>query len=161
VKNFANIILHLMLLLVIVFPSVVHAKELRKGMPFIAARKLLIQKGWRPINVHEGENSRYMGGIDGTLIDADILEVESCAMDKALCIFNYKKGNKCIRVFTQGEEIKDIRVTHWKFECSEIIPMGQSLDTMQKNIRENKCYNQKNAPDQRAPGDFPNRWANQ
>lgn len=128
-KNLSKIILYLMLLLVIFFQSVVYAKELRKGMPFMAARKLLVHKGWRPINVHEGESSRYMGDIDGTLIDAHILEVESCAMDKAVCIFNYKKGNMCIRVFTQGEEIKDMRVTHWKYECPEIIPIGSSLGT--------------------------------
>lgn len=148
-KNLSKIVLYLPLLLVIVFPSAVQAKELRKGMPFMAARKLLVHKGWQPINVREGESSRYMGGIDGTLIDANILEVESCAMDKAVCIFNYKKGNMCIRVFTQGEEIEDMRVTHWKYECSEIIPMGSSLDTRQKKILENKCYNQKNAPDQK------------
>lgn len=148
-KNLVKIIFHLMLLLVIVFPYAVHAKELRKGMPFIAARKMLVHKGWRPINVHEGEGSRYMGGIDGTLIDAHILEVESCAMDKAVCIFNYKKGNTCIRVFTQGEEIKDMRVTHWKYECPELIPMGSSLETGQKKLRENKSYNQKNTPSQK------------
>lgn len=134
--KFVKIILHLMLLLIIVFPPVLHAKELKKGMSFIAARKLLIHKGWQPINVHEGEKSRYMGGIDGTLINAHILEVESCAMDKAICIFNYRKGNMCIRVFTQGEEIKDMRVTHWKYECPEINPMGASRDTRQKKFVE-------------------------
>lgn len=61
-KNLAKIIVHLLLLLMIAVPVAVHAKELKKGMPLLAARKLLLHKGWRPINVHAGKNFRYMGG---------------------------------------------------------------------------------------------------
>lgn len=63
--------------------------------------------------------SDIWGGIDGTLIDAQIMEVESCAMDKAICIFNYKKADKCLRLFTQGEEIIDMRVISWTYDCPE------------------------------------------
>jgi len=127
VRNPSKIAVLLLLLLVFFPPVAVHSRELKKGMSFLSARKLLIHNGWRPINAHEGEKFRYMGGIDGTLIDAHILEVESCAMDKALCIFNYKKGAKCLRLFTQGEEIKNMRVTHWKYVCLELAPVGKPL----------------------------------
>ncbi|MBC8017318.1 MAG: hypothetical protein H7X83_02210 [Verrucomicrobia bacterium] len=117
-SNLANIIVHLLFLLVIVSPTAVHAKELKKGMPFLAARTLLLHKGWRPINVHEGDNFSYIG-IDKILVKANIKEVESCAMDKAVCIFNYKKCDKCLRLFTQGEKIKGMRVYEWTYDCPD------------------------------------------
>lgn len=109
-----KIIVHLMLLLVIAFATAVHAKELKKGMSFLAARELIIHKGWRPIKA----NPDY-GGTEKLLIDAHIKEVESCAMDKAVCIFNYRKGDKCLRLFTRGEEIKDMSVYYWTYDCPE------------------------------------------
>ena len=113
-----KIVVYLLLLVVIFIPVAVHAKDLKKGMSFLAARKLLIHKGWNPINVHDGMNFPYIG-IDKTLIIAHIEEVEACAMDRAVCIFNYKKGEKCFRLFTQGEEIKDMRVTYWTNDCPD------------------------------------------
>jgi len=110
-EKFVTLVL---LLLVIAFPTAIHAKELKKGMSFLAARKLLVHKGWRPIK----SNADY-GGTEKILIDAHIEEAESCAMDKAVCRFNYKKGDKCLRLFTQGEEIKDMRVYEWTNDCPE------------------------------------------
>jgi hypothetical protein len=109
-----KVIVYLLLLLVIAFPTAVHAKELKKGMSFLAARKLLIHKGWRPIK----SNADY-GGTEKILINGHIKEVESCAMDRAVCIFNYRKVDKCLRLFTQGEEIKDMRVYEWTNDCPE------------------------------------------
>lgn len=101
----------------IVSPTAINAKELKKGMLFLVARHLLINSKWQPINVHEGKTYEYIG-TENNLVDAHIKEVENCAMDKALCIFNYKKNDKCLRLITQGEEIKDMRVYNWTYECS-------------------------------------------
>ena len=117
-RCFAKEIVFLVLLLVIVFPTTVHAKQLKKGMKLSAARSLLTHKGWRAVNVHQGEHYEYIG-IENLLIKANIKEVESCAMDKAVCIFNYKKGDSCLRLFTHGEEIKDMRVTSWSCDCPD------------------------------------------
>ena len=114
---FAKKIIHL-LLLVIIFPIAAHAQELKKGMQFLSARQLLINAKWLPINVHEGDNYEYIG-TENELRDAHIKEVENCATDRGFCIFNYKKSDKCLRLVTQGEEIKDMHVYHWTYECPD------------------------------------------
>jgi len=118
VSNVTKIFVQLLILLIIVSPTYVHAQEIKKGMPFLTTRNMLKIKGWQPINVHEGKDFSYLG-VEKILLNAQIKEVESCAMDKAICIFNYKKGDKCLRLFTQGEEIKDMRVTYWTDDCTE------------------------------------------
>ena len=117
-RYFAKEIVFMMLLAGIVFPANVYAKQLKKGMTLSAARSLLIHKGWRAVNVHDGEKYEYVG-IENVLIKANFKEVESCAIDKAVCIFNYKKGDKCLRLFTHGEEIRDMRVISWTCDCSD------------------------------------------
>ena len=117
-KPFAKKIVHLLLLLVIISPIAVDAKELKKGMQFLVARHLLIDGGWQPINLHKYDNNEYFGATSD-LINAHIMEVESCAMDQLFCIFNYKKSGKCLRLVTRGEEIKDMRVYHWTYECPD------------------------------------------
>jgi hypothetical protein len=79
---------------------------------------MLKRKGWQPAKVNKDPYFPY-NDIDKKLVDAHIKEVEGCAMDKAVCIFNYKKGDRCFRLFTQGEEIDDMRVTHWTYECPD------------------------------------------
>ena len=101
--NFAKKMIHLLLLPVMVFSTAVHAKELKKGMPFLAARHALIDAGWRPINVHEDDNNDYFGATSD-LINAHIMEVESCAMDQLFCIFNYKKSGKCLRLLPRARK---------------------------------------------------------
>ena len=117
-RNLVKAIIHLVLLLMIVFPIAVHAKELTKGMLFLTARKLVIQKGWQPINIHEGKNFEYMG-TDKKLVEAHVMEIEVCAGDRPSCIFNYIKGDKCLRLFTLGEKIQSMRVTSWSYNCPD------------------------------------------
>jgi hypothetical protein len=118
VRCIAKEIVFLVLLSAIVFPATGCAEQLKKGMKLSAARSLLIHKGWRAVNVHQGEPYEYVG-IENLLIKANIKEVESCAIDKAVCIFNYKKDDSCLRLFTHGEEIKDMRVTSWSCDCPD------------------------------------------
>ena len=100
------------------FSGAAHSAAIKKGMSFLEARKLLIYSKWRPYNVHEGQDYEYLG-TEKELLKARILEVEKRAMDKAVCVLNYRKRNKCLRLFTQGEEIKDMRVYHWNCSCSD------------------------------------------
>src|SRR5476651_623356 len=117
------------------------AKELEEGMHLIAARKLLISKGWRPIKT----NPVY-GGTEKILINAHIKEVESCAMDTPLCIFNYKKDDKCLRLYTEGEEIKDMRVTSWSDDCPEQVLQAQNQALEFGDYPVAEKYRDKNAP---------------
>lgn len=89
---------------------------LKKGAPFVQARAQLVKEGWRPVNVHAGEDYDYVG-IETALIEAKILEVESCAVDRALCIFNYQRGKRCLRVVTSGEELPSMSVESWSSRC--------------------------------------------
>jgi hypothetical protein len=118
VSCFAKEIVFMVLLSVFVFPATGCAEQLKKGMTLSVARSLLIHQGWRTVNVHAGEKYEYIG-IESLLINANIKEVESCAIDKAVCIFNYKKGNKCLRLFTHGEEVNDMRVISWTCDCPD------------------------------------------
>lgn len=111
-RCFAKEIVFVLLLSTIVFSVDVYAEQLKKGMTLSAARSLLIHQGWLAVTFHDGEKYGYIG-IESMLINANIKEVESCAIDKAICIFNYKKGNKCLRLFTHGEEVNEMRVITW------------------------------------------------
>ena len=113
---FAKNMICFLVALVCFVPVVACAKALKKGMPFLVARDLLIHDKWQPINLHEGERYDYLG-IENELIAAKIKEIESCAMDKSLCLFNYKKKHTCLRLFTRGEDIKDMRIYYWTHEC--------------------------------------------
>jgi hypothetical protein len=104
------------LLLMFLMPALTYADNLEKGMNFLIARKILIRKGWQPINMHEKEDYPY-SGVEKELIALDIKELESCAMDRAVCLFNYKKNKKCLQIETQGEELNAMRVYYWTNKC--------------------------------------------
>lgn len=107
-----------LILILMLIPNIGYSKELKKGMRFLDARRLLIKSKWRPVVTHTAKSYTFIG-VENELVKAHIEEVESCAVDKAICQFNYKKGNKCLRLFTQGEKIKDMRVYHWSDECPD------------------------------------------
>ncbi len=117
--GFAKKAVCLLILVLIVFPSACYSVELKKGMKFLAVRKLLIKSKWQPIYVHKGKDYTFVG-VENELIVAHIEEVENCAIDKSICQFNYKKHNKCLRLYTQGERIEDMRVYRWTYECPDL-----------------------------------------
>ena len=130
-----------MFLLTTVFPNYAHAEGLKEGMSFLDARKTLISNGWRPILTKP-----VYGGTEKILINANIKEVESCAMDTPLCIFNYRKDNKCLRLYTEGEEIKDMRVTSWTEDCPEQVLQSQNQALEFGDYPVAEKYRNKNAP---------------
>lgn len=101
-----------------ILPVLVHANDIQVGMPFKEARKLLFEKKWRPVDVHAGTDYSYIG-IEHQLIKNHFNELESCAVDRPICIFNYKRKNQCLRVFTSGEKMRAMSVVEWKNECPE------------------------------------------
>lgn len=89
--------------------------ELRVGEPLIKARASIIKQGWKPDLSHR--DAPHFG-TDNVLIRHKIIEVEACTVDyAALCILNYKKHDKCLRVFIKGEQIQDMTVSRWDFIC--------------------------------------------
>lgn len=105
-----------LLLLTALTPIASDADGLKKGMRFLAARDLLMHEKWRPINVHQGDGYEYIG-VEKALRTARIDELESCAVDIALCIYNYSRGRECLRLATEGEDIAEMRVYYWTHEC--------------------------------------------
>lgn len=93
--------------------------QLRKGASFLTIRGYLLKSGnWKAVNVHVKDGYQFMG-VEKKLKNHHIDEVESCAMDAALCIFNYRKNSKCLQVITRGEELSDMRVYSWSHRCPE------------------------------------------
>lgn len=88
---------------------------IKKGMPFLSARKVLIKHGWKPnlTNVMEP------GGVMKTLRDMGISEVERCTEGVQYCEFNYRKNKTFLVVSTTGEEVKNMIVDDWGFKCPE------------------------------------------
>lgn len=125
-KNLAKIVIEMLLVLMIFAASSAAADSLKKGMNFFTARKLLIHDDWRPINVHEKEDYPY-SAVEKELKDIGIEELESCAMDKALCLFNYKKNKKCLLLETLGEEINDMQIYYWTYKSLKVMPMAVSV----------------------------------
>lgn len=105
----------MLMTLMLLLPAA-QAGTLNKGVSFTEARVQLIGRGWTPVNVHASDNYEYIG-TETALIGAHIDEVESCAMDRPMCIFNYRRGRRCLRLVTQGEELPDMRVESWSFRC--------------------------------------------
>lgn len=94
------------------------AGTLKKGAPFMQTRAQLLKEGWRPVNVHAGEDYPYMG-TESALIQAKVVEVESCAVDRPLCILHYQRDKRCLRVITAGEEVPAMTIDSWTYRCPE------------------------------------------
>lgn len=82
-------------------------------MPFAQARVQFIKQGWQSVNVHAGEQYAYIG-TERVLNGLNIDELESCAVNRPLCIFNYRRGKRGLQVVTHGEAVPDMRVEAWR-----------------------------------------------
>lgn len=86
---------------------------IKKGMPFLSARKALIKQGWKLYITNEAE----LIGTEVLLKRIGVVEVERCTEGEQFCEFNYKKNKKCLVISTTGEEIKDLVIHDWGFTC--------------------------------------------
>jgi hypothetical protein len=117
-------------------PAVLHAKELEIGMPFMDARKLLIQEGWQPIKTVQLNRT----GAEKHFYTLHIMEVENCAADAPYCAFRYKKGDTCLFLITDGAEINGTRditkqtyVSSWAYTCPDEKGEDQKKQSKTKN----------------------------
>ncbi|WP_157463065.1 hypothetical protein [Curvibacter gracilis] len=95
------------------------AAKLHAGAPFLPTRQHLLAQGWQPLEVHRHDDDEFMG-TEKALRQQAIAEVESCAMDRAICIFNYRKGRQCLRLFTEGEQVSKMKIHRWARECVQL-----------------------------------------
>jgi hypothetical protein len=103
------------LLFLFVYTAHANPLGLKVGDPLVKARAEIIKRGWKPDLSHI--NDPHLG-TDNVLIKHNIIEVEACTVDyAALCILNYKKQDKCLRVLIKGEQMQDMIVSHWDFIC--------------------------------------------
>lgn len=109
---------HLLALLCAAALSPAAAAQLQTGAPFLPTRQHLLTQGWQPLEVPHSDNDELMG-TEKALRQQAIAEVESCAMDRALCIFNYRKGWQCLRLFTEGEQVGAMKIYRWTRNCAK------------------------------------------
>jgi hypothetical protein len=88
----------------------------KNGMSFKQANAELRRSGWHVRAVHTKDGYEY-SGTETTMKDHGVKGVESCAMDRPVCIVHYAKRNMCLRIITWGEEFKGLTIDNWDREC--------------------------------------------
>jgi hypothetical protein len=79
---------------------------IQEGQKFTRARLALVRAGWKPIETFtalEGELEHLHFGA-GAAYNAGFKEIEGCmGTGTNPCFYNYKKGNRCLFLITEGE----------------------------------------------------------
>lgn len=88
-----------------VFASGTESKSLI-GKSYRSARGALIKNGWTPISL----KSVYLMGWERE-IQGKYPELESCAVDRPVCLFSFIKRRECLRVITLGERVESFAVS--------------------------------------------------
>lgn len=99
-------------------PAHANSTVLQIGESFIKARARLIAEGWRADPRSHLSSGDYMG-LERLLVQSGYMEVDYCSVGKSFCVFQYVKGEACLRVNTQGEQIRWMRIERWSNECRE------------------------------------------
>lgn len=89
---------------------------IKKGMSYQMADASLRRSGWHQRIVHARDGYEYIGS-EKTIKELGVEGLESCAMDKPVCIVHYAKNNKCLRIITWGEQFKDLKINSWDQDC--------------------------------------------
>lgn len=95
-----------------------HAQAVKDGMPFLQARKNVMREGWSPRKTHINDGYDF-SRTEKNLLRRGLSEVESCAMDRPYCVFNYERAGQCFRVVTVGEDVRDMKVAQWSNDCPQ------------------------------------------
>ena len=96
-----------------------HARDLpylREGMTASAARQQLRQRHWVP-DRSAHTRSIPMWGQDKRLYQKGFTEIESCAVDRPVCLLKYRRQHTCLEVVIEGEQVQHMRVTGWTQQC--------------------------------------------
>ena len=102
------------------------------GEPFVVARARLYRLGWRPdMKAHAwGDYS----ALERELVQSGYPEVDSCSLGKSFCNLQYTKGNSCLRLQTQGEQIRWMKVETWTDECRQP-EKDEPVDLLPSDVR--------------------------
>lgn len=102
------------------FTSVALANStvLQIGESFVKARARLTAAGWQADPGSHLSSGEYMG-LDRLLIQSGYSEVDYCSVGKSFCILQYTKDGACLRVHTQGEQIRSMKVERWSSDCRD------------------------------------------
>lgn len=98
---------------------------LNVGEPFTEARAKLYADGWRADSLAHAATGEYMG-LDRLLVQSGFPEVDYCSVGKSFCVLQYIKGEACLRLHTQGEQVRSMKVESWSNDCRE---RGQNGET--------------------------------
>ena len=85
---------------------------------FVNARTRLHSAGWRADPGSHASSGEYMG-LDQLLVQSGYLEVDYCSVGRPFCTLQYVKGEACLRVQTQGEQISAMKVERWSNACRD------------------------------------------
>ena len=92
------------------------AIPLKKGMSYQIATAELRREGWSARTMHVKSEFTFIG-IENTLLIHGVKGIESCAVDRPVCILHYTKRNRCLRIITWGEEFNELKVDNWDRQC--------------------------------------------
>ncbi len=81
-------------------------------MDYAAVRNLLVKDRWVPIRHSEVQPLYH-----DRMIQRKYPELDSCAVDKPVCSFSFKKEGKCLRIITGGEYMKSFSVSTIAQDC--------------------------------------------
>lgn len=113
-------------LAMIASPSFAGEYQLRQGTPISQIRAQLLKDGWVPVRIDkkilEGDiGNQHADGRD--MFSAGYIEVESCTgADVELCVFNYQKNGRCLRLTTVGEyhpPLGEPTLDSWSMDCPD------------------------------------------
>lgn len=112
-----NSIIFIILLLSVNIASSAPLK-LSKGDAFQRARAEVVKAGWQPDPLMV-RLTPDVAGVEHELINKGYLEVDYCSIDTSNCILQYRRGKQCLRLQTQGEHIRWMKVVSWSSKCPE------------------------------------------
>lgn len=82
------------------------------GKDYVSARNSLARIGWIPVRHVDLHSMDW-----GKEIQQKFPEMDSCAMDRPVCSFSFRKKGKCLRVITSGENTKSLLVNAIVHDC--------------------------------------------
>lgn len=92
------------------------AVPLKEGMTALQARQALSKNKWIP-NPSKHSREVEMWGLQKKLYQRGYKAVDQCAVDRSVCLLQYKKEQICLAVEIEGERVNDMRVIGWSHDC--------------------------------------------
>ena len=92
------------------------AVPLKEGMTARQARQALSKDKWIP-NPSKHSREVEMWGLQKKLYQRGYQAIDQCAIDRSVCLLNYKKEQICLAVEIEGERVNDMRVIGWSHDC--------------------------------------------